>query len=89
MIETQTVAPSQLPDPRLIDTQTVAASRLPDPRQIIIGTLRVAPSRSKASYDRDPESCIQSTARSNVNYDRDPDSSFIIVLFPLPLLTKR
>ena len=44
---------------------------------------------SKANYDRDPESCIKSTARSNVNYDRDPDSSFIIVLFPLLLLTKR
>ena len=71
MIETQTVVPSRLPDPRLIETQTVAPSRLPDPRQITIGTLRVAPSRSKANYDRDPESCIKSTARSNVNYDRD------------------
>jgi len=36
----------------MIETQTVVPSRLPDPRQITIGTLRVAPSRSKANYDR-------------------------------------
>ena len=64
---TQTVAPSRLPDPRLIETQTVAPSQLPDPRQITIGTLRVAPCRSKANYARDPESYIKSTARSKVN----------------------
>ena len=85
MMETQTVVPGQLPDPRLIKTQTVTPSRLPDPRQITIGTLRVAPRLIMI----DPESYIKSTARSKVNYDRDPDSSFIIVLFPLPLLTKR
>ena len=33
----------------------------------MIGTLRVAPSRFKANYDRDPKSCIKSTARSKVN----------------------
>ena len=40
----QTVVPSRLPDPTAIETQTVAPSWLPDPRQIMIGTLKVAPS---------------------------------------------
>ena len=72
---TQTVVPSQLPDPRLIEThgtKSTARSKANYNRNPESGTKLTA--RSKVNYDRNPESGTKLTARSKANYNRDPES---------------
>ena len=58
----------------MIKILRVVQNELPDQRPRTISGAK-STARSKASYDKDPESGAKSTVRSKVSYDKDPDSA--------------